>query len=148
MNAHSANMISKLPTPESRPGSHIVIYDGNCEFCTAQVRRLHRWDSGKRLSFLSLHDPQVNSRFPDLTHQQLMDEMLVVTPEGKRYGGANGFRYLTLRLPLLWPLAPVMNFPGLMPLWAWLYRQIAIRRYRWNKHSECSEACEVHFKKK
>ncbi len=48
-----------LPTPEERPGSDVVIYDGNCRICTAQVRKLPWWDCQKRLSYLSLHDPQV-----------------------------------------------------------------------------------------
>lgn len=137
-----------LPSPAERPGSTIVIYDGQCQFCTAQVRRLERWDKGQRLSFLSLHDSEVGRRFPDLTHEQMMAEMIVITPDGKRFGGADGFRYLTLLLPRLWLLAPLLNFPGMLPVWSWLYRQVAIRRYRWNKKDECGDACEIHFRRK
>ncbi|MEQ1905686.1 MAG: DUF393 domain-containing protein [Pirellulaceae bacterium] len=138
--------ISELPSPTERPIAEVVIFDGECQFCSAQVRRLHRWDSGKRLAFISLHDPLVKARYPDLTHEQLMKEMVVVSRSGKRFGGADAFRYLTLRLPWFWWLAPIMNFPGLMPLWSWMYRQVAIRRYRWNK-SECSGSCDLHFRK-
>ena len=48
-----------LPTPDQRTDSIVMIYDGHCQFCTAQVRRLARWDRGGRLSFVSLHDPLV-----------------------------------------------------------------------------------------
>jgi predicted DCC family thiol-disulfide oxidoreductase YuxK len=98
--------------------------------------------------FLSLHDAQVEARFPDLTHERMMEEMIVIAPDGKRYGGADGFRYLTLRIPRLWLLAPLMNFPGMLPVWSWCYRQVARRRYFWNKPEDCEGTCDLHFKKK
>ena len=140
---------SRLPTPAERPQADIVIYDGDCRFCTGQVENLVRWDSRGRLAFLSLHDPEVARRFPDLTYDQLMEEMYVVDQAGNRYGGAAAFRYLTTRLPRLYLLAPIMYLPFTMPLWRWGYRQVAKRRY-WiaGKTGEACEndACKVHFK--
>ena len=139
-----------LPTPEENPSADIVIYDGHCKFCTGQVQNLARWDrSGKRLAFLSLHDPEVARRFPDLTYDQLMEEMYLVDRRGRRFAGADAFRYLTTRLPLLYPLAPVMHIPFTRPLWRWGYKQVAKRRYRlMGKTGECDDgACAVHFKK-
>ena len=100
-----------LPTPEENPSADIVIYDGHCKFCTGQVQNLARWDrSGKRLAFISLHDPDVARRFPDLSYDQLMKEMYLVDQTGRRHAGAAAFRYLTTRLPRLYPLAPIMWF--------------------------------------
>jgi predicted DCC family thiol-disulfide oxidoreductase YuxK len=138
-----------LPTPAERPDADIVIYDGNCRFCTGQVENLARWDSRGRLAFLSLHDPEVAKRFPDLSYDRLMEEMVVVDPKGNRYGGATAFRYLTTRLPRLYLLAPLMHIPFTLPLWQWGYRQVARRRYRIaGKTGEAceGEACKVHFK--
>ncbi len=45
-----------LPSPTERNGADVVIYDGHCRLCLAQVRKLCRWDSLERLAFLSLHD--------------------------------------------------------------------------------------------
>ena len=59
---------AELPRPEDRPGSDVVIYDGKCRICTAQIRKLPWWDCQGRLSYLSLHDPEVAQRYPDLTH--------------------------------------------------------------------------------
>ena len=56
-----------LPTPADRPGADILIFDGHCRMCRAQVERLHRWDSRDSLAFLSLHDQQVPEPFPDLS---------------------------------------------------------------------------------
>lgn len=138
-----------LPTPAERPEADIVIYDGQCKFCTGQVQNLASWDSKGRLAFLSLHDPEVAKRFPDLTYDQLMEEMYVVDREGNRYGGAAAFRYLTTRLPRLYVLAPLMHIPFTMPLWRWGYKQIAKRRYAIAGKSAdaCDDgACKVHFK--
>ena len=124
----------------------VVIFDGQCRFCTAQVDRLRKWDRGNRLEFLSLHDPEVGRRFPDLTHEQLMAEMYVVDRSGRRHAGAEAVRYLSRRLPRLWLLAPVLHVPGMLPLWRWAYRQIARRRYRFAPAADCETgACRIPF---
>jgi predicted DCC family thiol-disulfide oxidoreductase YuxK len=138
-----------LPTPAERPGADVVIYDGHCKFCVAQVRKLAHWDGSKRLAFLSLHDPDVAKRFPDLTYEQLMKELYVVDQQGRRHKGAAAFRYLTMRLPRLYLLAPLVHIPFTMPLWRWGYQQIAKRRYAIAGKSAdaCDDgACQVHFK--
>lgn len=135
-----------LTDPDTRPKAHVVIYDGDCRFCQKQVARLSRLDLGGQLSFLSLHDPRTAARYPDLSHDQLMDQMYVVDSCGGRHGGAAAIRYLSRQLPLLWPLAPLLHLPGTLPLWSWLYHQVAVRRYRWGRVSDCdSGACAVHL---
>lgn len=137
-----------LPTPAERPGEAIVIYDGDCRICTAQIQRLSRWDRGRRLAYLSLHDPEVAQRFPDLSYDQLMAQMYVVDPQGARHGGVEALKYLSRTLPTLWWLVPVLHFPGSRPLWAWAYRHVAESRYRWGRLNECSDgACQVHFRR-
>jgi predicted DCC family thiol-disulfide oxidoreductase YuxK len=140
--------VTALPGPVDRPEADVVIYDGDCRFCTSQVQRLARWDRGGRLAFLSLHDPEVAARWPDLTHDMLMEQMYVVDRAGQRHGGAEAFRYLTRRLPRLWILAPLLHVPFSLPLWKWGYRQVAKRRYQIaGKMKACDgDACAVHFK--
>lgn len=133
-----------LPSPTDRLEADVVIYDGQCRICTAQVRRLARWDGGGRLAFLSLHDPVVQDRYPDLSHERLMEEMVVVDQEGKRHGGASAVRYLTRRLPRLWWAAPLLHVPGSLPLWRFLYRQVANRRYRLGKQNCEDGTCHLH----
>lgn len=137
-----------LPSPAELPDAPVVIYDGHCKFCTGQVKNLARWDGRGRVAFISLHDPEVARRWPDLTHDMLMDQMYLVDPQGNRYGGAAAFRYLTRKLPLLWVLAPVMHIPFSLPLWQFMYRQVAKRRYLMGKTTDsCDDgSCKVHFK--
>lgn len=137
----------RLPSPQERPGADVVIYDGQCKFCRANVAIFARLDRGGRLAFMSLHDPEVYRRWPDLTHEQLMQEMVIVDRRGRRHVGAASIRYLSRRVPLMWPLAPLLHIPFSMSVWTWLYRQIARRRYLiGGKRVECDEdACKMHF---
>ena len=135
-----------LPDIDSLPGSDIVIYDGNCNFCKAQVRRLD-WFGKQRLSFVSLHDARVGERFPDLSFDELMEQMYVVTPSGERHGGAEAIKYLSRRLPRLWFLAPLMHIPFSLPVWRYLYRQVAKSRYQIAGSCDEEGACKIHLDK-
>ena len=128
-------------------GSPTVIYDGQCNFCISQISNLKRLDLWRTLQFVSLHDPLVASACPDLSYEQLMEEMWVVTPEGSKFGGADALRCLSRKLPLLWPLAPLLHIPASRPLWAWMYRKVAQRRYA-IAGKNCSEGtCSLHGRK-
>ena len=135
----------KLPDPDERPAADVVIWDGKCKFCRKQVERLRRFDRGDHLAYLSLHDPRVAERYPDLSYDQLMEKMWVVTPEGGRYGGADAARYLSRKLKSLWWLAPVLHIPFTLPLWHWLYKKAADRRYRLSgQQCDDSSTCSLH----
>lgn len=135
-----------LPDPDDDPAADVVIFDGQCRFCRASVRQLKRFDccSG-RLRYLSLHDPRVAERYPDLSHEALMEEMYVVSADGHRYGGSAAVRYLSRRLPLLWWAMPILHLPGSAGLWRWLYRQVAKRRYKLAGKACEGDSCSVHF---
>ena len=144
-----------LPSPAERPDADVVIYDGNCIFCEKQVRNLLWFDGGQRLSFMSLHDPEVTRRYPELTYDQMMDQMYVVDSEGNYHGGAAAIRYLSRRLPKLWIVAPLTHIPFTLPLQQWCYSQVAKQRYKiagkqdGPAGSDCdSGACDIHFEKK
>lgn len=136
---------SDLPDPDQCSGCDVVIYDGQCNFCKAGVRNLRRLDwGGNKLAFLSLHDDRVRDRYPDLTREQLMDQMYVIDQQGQRHGGADAVRYLSRRLPMLWFAAPILHLPGTAKLWRRLYHQVAKRRYRLAGKSCDTGSCSIH----
>ncbi len=144
--AATAAAQAELPGTNVRPEAAIVIYDGHCRMCQGQMRRLTALDRGGRLAFLSLHDPSVSQRYPDLTHDELMRNMVVVDTRGRRHIGAAAIRYLSRLLPTLYWLAPLLHIPFSLPLWQWCYQQIAKRRYRWNRAEKCDDgSCSIHF---
>jgi predicted DCC family thiol-disulfide oxidoreductase YuxK len=134
-----------LPSPADRPDADVVIYDGRCGICTSQVQNLPWWDCQGHLSYLSLHDPEVSRRWPDLSHERMMQEMVIVDRKGRRHWGPYAIRYLTRRLRRLWWAAPFAYFPGSMLLWRPLYRWIARNRYRLSSREACEGGtCELH----
>lgn len=135
-----------LIDPDSKPGCDVVIWDGECNFCRSQVERLTWWDGGNRLTYLSLHDSRVKERYPELSHEELMKQLWVVTPDGRKFGGADAIRYLSCRLPRLWIFAPLMHIPFTQPLWRGLYGIVARRRYKIAGHSCESGTCDLHGK--
>ena len=136
--------MSSLPDPNDYPEARVVIYDGHCQFCSRPVQRLARLDGKNRLSFLSLHDPRIESDFPALSHDELMEAMHLVEPSGEIHRGAAAFRLMTRRLPRLWILVPLMHLPFSLPLWQAIYRFIARRRCRMNCDEE---SCQTHLHK-
>ena len=145
--AKTMNRTVDLPDPDQLPGGDVVIFDGECNFCRSQVSNLRRLDwGGKRLSFISLHDPRVAERYPDLTHDQMMEQMYVIDAKGNKHGGGDAVRYLSRRLPLLWITAPILHVPGSARLWRWLYGQVAKRRYKLAGKSCEDDVCSVHMK--
>ncbi|MFM7108588.1 MAG: thiol-disulfide oxidoreductase DCC family protein [Planctomycetaceae bacterium] len=113
-----------------RPARDTVLYDGRCRFCRGQIALLRRLDVRRSLRFVSLHEPEVARDFPELPAEDLMRQMYVVDTAGRARGGAESVRYLSRRLPLLWPLALPLHVPGSLPFWNALYRLVARHRYR------------------
>lgn len=145
--AESATSEAALtPDPDSDPGSgrEVLIYDGQCNFCRASVKSLRKLDWTGRLAYITLHDERVGQRWPDLSYDQLMAQIWLVTKDGQTLGGADAMQYLSLRMPALWPLAPFMNLPFSMPLWRGIYRWIARNRYRIAGRNCEGGACSLH----
>jgi predicted DCC family thiol-disulfide oxidoreductase YuxK len=135
---------TELPDPDAFSDADVVIYDGHCNFCRSQINTLHRFDCcGHRLAYLSLHDPRTSRRYPDLTHEMLMEQMYVIDRQGQRHEGSNAVRYLTRRLPTLWIAAPLLHLPGSARLWRWMYQQVAKRRYKLAGKSCDGDSCSI-----
>ncbi len=140
--AEKATAVPPLLTA-TRPDRDTVLFDGQCRFCRGQIGLLRRLDAGGRLRFLSLHEPEVGRDFPELSAEAMMREMIVVDRGGRARGGAEAVRYLTRRLPLLWPVALPLHLPGSLPVWRWLYQLVARNRYR--LAGRCDEGtCHLH----
>jgi predicted DCC family thiol-disulfide oxidoreductase YuxK len=114
----------------THPQRDTVLYDGHCRFCRGQIAILRRFDLAGSLCFTSLHDASVAEDFPEIGRDELLERMHVVDPLGRARGGAEAVRYLSRRLPLLWPLAVLLHIPGTLPLWNRLYAFIARHRLR------------------
>ena len=115
------------PPPD---GKAVVLFDGNCDFCTAQARRLARY-AGNKVGLRSFQDEGVLDAFPGLTYEACMEEMTLVESDGRLYGGAEAFvRAMGVGHAFLGKLFFVYYFPGVRWIADQTYAWIARRRYR------------------
>jgi predicted DCC family thiol-disulfide oxidoreductase YuxK len=109
-----------------------VLYDGQCPFCRRSVALLKRLDWLGRLSYSDARDrAHLPAGPPSLDPNRLLQEMHVVTPDHRHvYHGFAALRWLAWRLPLLWPVAPLLYLPGVPALGQRLYLWVARNRFR------------------
>ncbi len=91
-----------------------VIYDGECGFCRSSVRLLQVMDLWEKLEYIP--------------GPKGMSEMRLDFPDGKGYGGFFAFRRIVWICPMLYPMIPVVYFPGAGILGPLAYRWIARNR--------------------
>jgi predicted DCC family thiol-disulfide oxidoreductase YuxK len=109
-----------------------VLYDGQCPFCRKSVEMLKKLDWLGRLSYADARDSaRLPAGRPDLDPDRLLQEMHVVTPDHRHvYHGFAALRWLAWRLPLLWPVLPLLYLPGVPALGQRLYLWVARNRFR------------------
>ena len=90
-----------------------------------------------------LADPKVKEIAPQLQRADLMNAMHVVTRGSKVYRGAYAIRYISARLPLLWPLCVLLWIPGASLLAVGIYALVSRNRYLISKLFGCKSACGI-----
>jgi predicted DCC family thiol-disulfide oxidoreductase YuxK len=116
----------------ARAGRALVLYDGQCPLCVKSASTIKRFDWTYALRFQDARDVDaLPEREPPLDPQRLLNEMHLITPDNNHvYRGFGAFRWIAWRLPLLWPIAPLMYLPGIPALGEKAYLWIARNRYR------------------
>ncbi len=112
------------------PARHVVLYDGDCAFCTRWRDRMIPRDRDRRVEWVSVHDPAVASRYPHLDRDDALRQMYVFAPDGTVHKGAEGWMELFRILQGTSWLAAIGRLPGIRALTRRVYRYIAARRYR------------------
>ena len=108
-----------------------VLFDGGCPVCRRTARTLHRLDWLKRLQFADATDAARRERLaPGLAEADILVEMFVVDPAGRRFGGYDGFLRIARVIPLMWPFLLIGSVPGIRQLGHAMYRTIAAKRVR------------------
>jgi predicted DCC family thiol-disulfide oxidoreductase YuxK len=100
--------------------AELVFYDGDCSLCTGWASRFERVLQRAGFAVATL---QGNSAGADLS------EMIVLTPDGRRFGGADGVVQIARRLWWAWPLFALAQIPGMMPLFRAVYHRVATSRH-------------------
>ena len=127
----------------NEPKKNVLIYDGHCPFCTAQVERLKSLAGGS-VTAESFQEQGVLERFPQLTYDDCMKEIKLVTPEGEVLGGAHAIFHTLSLNPFLLPLRWIYPIPLLRQILDFGYRFVARNRYKIRGHECPSGTCSVH----
>ena len=110
------------------PHLPLVLFDGECVFCTAQAQRLRALSRGR------LRVEPLQSALPHVPWVDPDDAILalhLVDRDGRSYAGAAAVvRALRLSRPLLGALVLPYHLPGVRWLAERLYAWVARRRYR------------------
>ncbi len=116
------------------PQSGLLLYDGECGFCSRSVRLLERI---ARKPFEKRASSEVLAGLPEEVAQTVSGQMLWLEPDGTIWGGSQAL--LRALSATGWPaLAFLLGNPIVRPLTRALYRLVA----RW-RHRLTPAACEV-----
>jgi predicted DCC family thiol-disulfide oxidoreductase YuxK len=110
----------------------IILYDGLCPFCLKNVSLLKRLDWLGRLRFHDCRDTAgIPANTAHLDPARMIQEMHVLTPDrATAYSGFRAVRWIAGRMPILWPLYPLLFIPGMPRLGQRLYLWIARNRFQ------------------
>jgi predicted DCC family thiol-disulfide oxidoreductase YuxK len=114
------------------PHQAVVLYDGHCQFCLKTTSILKRLDWFHRLTFHNCRDTaHIPEHTAHLDPARMIQEMHVLTPDrGHALSGFRAVRWIAGRIPLMWPLYPLLFIPGMSRLGQRLYLWIARNRFK------------------
>ncbi|MBI2885406.1 MAG: DUF393 domain-containing protein [Candidatus Omnitrophica bacterium] len=116
----------------------VLLYDGRCGFCVASIARLAALDPLGAIELRDCHSvADLRQLHPDLTPERCHSRMQLVEPNGRLTEGFFSARRMSLRLPLLWPLVPLLYLPGAGWLGQRVYDWVASHRYLFRHNSSC-----------
>jgi predicted DCC family thiol-disulfide oxidoreductase YuxK len=123
--------------------SHAVLYDGECSFCTFQMKMLRWMDWDDRFTLVPAADPRVAALAPALTEADLNEAIHCVTETGDVHRGARAIRFIALRLPVAIPLALFLWVPGVILVAERVYAFISRNRQWISRAFGCKGACAL-----
>ncbi len=123
--------------------TNIVLFDDECSMCTFQSRVITWLDWFNTVSLMPISSARVPEIAPRLTRTDLNEAIHCVAPNGTIQRGARCIRHISLRMPLAFPIALVLWFPGLIYIAEIFYRWISRNRHLISRLFGCKDACAL-----
>jgi predicted DCC family thiol-disulfide oxidoreductase YuxK len=110
-----------------------VLYDGGCGFC---FRWVHFWEKVIERRGFALKDLQSarNDGSLKIPQQKLLDDILVLSGDGKLESGADAYLFVARRIWWAWPFYAIFRLPGFNWILWQGYRWFNRNRYRISRH--------------
>lgn len=109
-----------------------LYYDGNCPFCSTEMRRLHEWDRDEKLAFVDIAAPSFDPVSLGVDMEELNRELYSRTATGEILVGIDSMLAAYTLVGKGWLVFP-LRLKLLRPLLANLYRKFARNRYRMSR---------------
>ena len=104
-----------------------ILYDGACRSCTASTRRFDRIFRRRGFLFLPLQTAWVMKRL-GLDPSDPLEEMHVLTEDGRDIAGADAVIFLARQIRWVWPVVALVRLPRIKGLLDWGYPWVAAHR--------------------
>jgi len=130
-----------VATPPPKP---LMIFDGDCNFCTLWIRRWQQM-TGDAVDYLPSQNANVTKQFPEIPHEHFNTTVQLIETNGAVYSGAEAvFRTLAKNSKWQWPLAAYENVPVIARITESSYGIVAGHRtffsrltcWFWGRHVE------------
>jgi predicted DCC family thiol-disulfide oxidoreductase YuxK len=105
-----------------------IFFDAECRFCVAGRTRWGGIFERRGFVWRPLQTPGTAARL-GVTEEQLMAEMWVLPVRGQPINGVGSWIELMRHVWWLWPLAILLNLPGIKNVGQVVYRWVARNRY-------------------
>jgi len=121
-----------------RAAASTLLYDGRCGLCLDGMRLLRGLDLFSQIRLVDFHTlPDPAQLHPVLSADRCRSRMQLIESDGTLTEGFSSLRRLSLKLPTLWGLAPILRLPGMGRLGPLIYDWIAQRRLLWHRGAAC-----------
>jgi predicted DCC family thiol-disulfide oxidoreductase YuxK len=141
--------IDRRRAGNARRGRPVLVWDGQCGFCEASVRRLQILDLFARVRLVDYHAvPELQLLHPDLSADRSSRRMQLVEPGtatdvapavGRLTDGFDAFRRMSWYVAALWPLLPFLYLPGVAWVGRRVYDWVAAHRTGLSRFASCKK---------
>jgi predicted DCC family thiol-disulfide oxidoreductase YuxK len=108
-----------------------AFFDGGCGFCRKTVAILWHLDVLRRCELFDVVNDwdTIIARFGKLDRNAFLEDMHVITQDGRVYRGYDAYRSIAWAMPLAWPLLPILYLPPVRWIGWKIYRYVATHRH-------------------
>lgn len=132
---------SSVASPPEKP---LLIYDGDCRFCTLWITRW-RQTTGDAVGYEPSQDPTIAARFPEIPPARFESAVALIEPDGRLFWGAEAALRALARNPRrAWMLRAYQAWPWLARTAEGAYRTVANHRpfFSWLTRIACGNHVE------
>jgi predicted DCC family thiol-disulfide oxidoreductase YuxK len=110
------------------PAQGVVLYDGQCGFCSRWVKYWANTLECHGFEIASLDEPWVAGKLK-MPREELLADIRLLTVDGTLISGADVYLYVARRIWWAWPFYAIFSLPGFNRLIHAGYRRVASNRY-------------------